>query len=184
MLHIFNLIPLKNFYMKPVWLFLLFSVATAALANEKPPQPVLKPSELKAVNTFIKSQEKSISRNDVAMNRTENTESRMYLLGDVNNDKIDDLVVSYALLEGNRWTLFIAVFSKPTMKYISHTRVGAKGYRGVELKKIHNNLIELSVKYYCRTDPLCCPSVPGVSKYSISQGKFIEESVQINCSEE
>ena len=161
----------------------LLFIATASFAGPDPSQPTLTEKEIRAVDAFIKKQERIRSHKNVSLNRVEYKEARQYMLGDVNGDKVPDLVVYYSLVEGNTWNLFIAVFKRPCMQNPVNARVGGKGYRGIELSRVAEGLIEVKTKYYSPYDALCCPSVPGTSVYYLAEGALIEGEVRVNCTE-
>ncbi len=163
-------------------LILFFLIISGTCFADGPPSsPILKEKEIRAVDSFIKSQERIRSHKHTSLNRREYRETRRYMFGDVDGDKVPDLVVRYTLEEGNNWTIYIVAFKRPLMQHLAHARVGGKGYRGVELAAVADGVIEIKTGYYSRRDALCCPSVAGTSAYSIAKGVLIEDDMIVDC---
>jgi len=161
--------------------FLLIN--SVSFADGPASMPPLTKKEIRAVDAFIKGQERIRSHKYVSLNRTEYRDARQYLLGDLNGDKFPDLVVRYTLEEGNTWTLYLAVFRRPSMQHLAHALVGGKGYRSVDLNTVANGLIEVKILYYSSYDGLCCPSVPGTSVYYIAEKSLREGEVRVDCTQ-
>ena len=170
---------------------LLFTFVSAAAVADTPTtaahaadasQPKLTRKEITAVDAFIKTQERVRSKKDPAHNRLEYRDARRYAVGDANHDRVSDVVVQYTLEEDNNWVLFLAVFSRPTMRHLAHTRVGGKNHRTVDLRKVSDGTIELVTQNYSPADASCCPSVPGKSLYMLTDGALEEIDAVIECS--
>ncbi len=160
--------------------FLLLNCAMS-YAGDPAPVPQLTEKETKAVDRFIKSQERIRSQKYVSRNAQEYRDSRQYISGKLDGNNV--VVVRYTLEESNTWTLYIAVFRRPSMQEIAYARVGGKEYREVELSGISNEGIELKVLYYSNSDGLCCPSVPGTSVYYIAEKSLIEGRMRVDCTQ-
>jgi hypothetical protein len=149
---------------------LIIVISTQACDNTA--KVKLSSNELNIVNAYIKSKERIST--DIGESRAEFQDARKYIKGDINGDKIPDLIVQYTLEEGNNWTIYIAVFEEPSMKLIAAKHIGGKGYRIAELSKVKNGLIEIGVQLYSTEDALCCPSVPGTAYYLVKKNSLNE----------
>jgi hypothetical protein len=107
-------------------------------------------------------------------------DARAIVLGDVNHDGIADVVVLYTIEGqggGNNYVQYLAVFLRRSTKLvgISHASVGGKSSRSVELTTITNNEIRLQTLSYAATDPTCCPTLKGATRYVLNNGKLMEK---------
>ena len=146
------------------------------------PAVKLTPKEIRAVDAFITTQARARRSKETPDRCVEDPDARRYLVGDVAHDRVPDIVVRYTLEQGNNWTLFLAVFTRPSMRPVASARVGGKGYRTVDLGEISHGVIELHTQSYAPNDPMCCPSVPGQSTYGLVQGRLEEIELTIDCS--
>ena len=106
-------------------------------------------------------------------------DARKIVAGDVNRDGSADSVVLFTL-EGqhgsNNYPQILAVFLRAQGKLvpIAHTEVGGKTYRSVELISVDADGIHLQTMDYAASDPACCPSITGKTRYQLVGGKLRE----------
>lgn len=115
-----------------------------------------KQSDTAVVNRFI-------SREAEAAEAVEYKGARKILRGDVNGDGRADMVVLYTLEGfggGNSYIQYLAVFLNQgrSFRYATHTGIGGKNLRSVELKSIRAGKINLDTLEYLPADGSCCPS--------------------------
>ncbi len=158
----------------------LAMVALSGQAMESPAQSPT-PAEIKAVDAFIKTQERLRSTQYVSDNLLEFREGRQYAFDEAGGSGKTILAVRYTLEEGNNWTLFLAAFSRPTMKCQAHARVGGKGYRNVDISGVKGDMIYLKIELYSTYDALCCPSVPGSTIYELTDDSLVEKELRVDC---
>jgi hypothetical protein len=96
--------------------------------------------------------------------------ARKVVRGDLNRDGVTDLAVLYTIEGQNRsnnYVQYLAVFTrnKGGLVPVTHTAVGGKSNRSVELKFIRNNVIFLKTLNYGPKDASCCPSKKGVTSF-------------------
>jgi len=127
-----------------------------------------------AITRFVRSQERVRSRRDPARNRIEYREGRRYAAGDVTGDGVADLAAQYTTEEGNNYRLFLVVFDGRSLKPLDHTRVGGKGLRDAELRRVVDRVVEIDTRDYAESDAACCPSVVGTTRYQITRGRLHE----------
>jgi hypothetical protein len=128
----------------------------------------------KTMNDYLKD---FLTKNDVK----EEKNTRKYLLGDLNNDGYDDLVVQYMLDGKNQedrgsGTAFyeIAVFINNEGKYKYHSSIEAEGGRlAYKILKINNGFLFAKTKEYSEDDGMCCPSIKVNLKYHLKENKII-----------
>jgi len=159
-------------YFIAVFLLLAFIYSPAYAASEK---VSLSADDLKIVDAYIKSKERT--SDIVGESVSEFYKARQYMIGDVNGDKVPDVIVMYTLEQGMNWNIYIAVFEKPSMRLLADGHVGGKGDRKANLNKVlSNGLIEVSVMLYAPEDAYCCPSLKGTSYYAVEKNVLIEKS--------
>jgi hypothetical protein len=106
-------------------------------------------------------------------------DARKVVTGDLNRDGTSDLAVLYTI-EGqngsNNHVQYLAVFTRLNGKLVAltHTSVGGKSHRGVELKTISKGAILLNTLNYAPQDASCCPSKKGTTRYVLIKGKLRE----------
>lgn len=106
--------------------------------------------------------------------------ARKIVRGDLDRDGIADLVVLYTI-EGqngsNNYVQYLAVFSrnKDGLVPVTHTVVGGKTNRSVELKSIKNNVISLKTLSYEPNDASCCPSKKGATTFVLVNSELKEQ---------
>lgn len=98
---------------------------------------------------------------------------RKIIQGDINGDKINEIIVYYSL-EGiggsNTGSPHLAVFenSSKNNKYIAHTSIQRYG----RSLKVVNNKIILKTSVHAPSDAMCCPSLVGETSYKINNHKI------------
>lgn len=106
-------------------------------------------------------------------------EARKVVSGDLTHDGDPETVVLYTI-EGqggsNLYIQYLAIFvrRKGKLSALTHTAVGGKSTRGIELKAVENNSIVLDTLNYGPKDASCCPSVKGTTTYVLSAGTLRE----------
>jgi non-ribosomal peptide synthetase component E (peptide arylation enzyme) len=99
-------------------------------------------------------------------------EARKVMVGELTGDGVPETVVLYTLeSQGgtNNYVQYVAVFARGNRGLIpvTHTEVGGKMRRSVELSSVDNNAIQLATLSYGPKDPSCCPSVKGTTCYAL-----------------
>ena len=124
-----------------------------------------------AIDKFISSQAKR-ERGE------EYQEARKVLTGDLTKDGVAETIVLYTI-EGqggsNNHVQYLAVFTRANGELVplTHTSVGSKSYRDVELESINNGIINLTTMGYAKNDPSCCPTLKGSARYQLVGGKLV-----------
>jgi uncharacterized protein YxeA len=99
-------------------------------------------------------------------------DARKVVTGDLNGDGNAETAVLYTI-EGqngsNNHVQYLAVFKRTDGKLVpvTHTSVGSKSYRDVDLDSISKGLINLTTMGYAKNDPSCCPSLKGKAWYRL-----------------
>jgi len=109
----------------------------------------------------------------------EYADARKVVKGDLNGDDVAETVVLYTIEGengGNNHVQYLVVFrlNNGKLSYATHTSVGGKGYRDVDLDSISNRLINLSTMGYAKNDPGCCPTLKGKAWYRLGNGRLVE----------
>jgi len=118
-----------------------------------------------AIDKFISAQAKR-------EHGEEYPDARKVVTGDLDKDGTAETVVLYTI-EGqngsNNHVQYLAVFKRTNGKLapLTHTPVGSKSYRDVELDSVSNGLINLTTLGYARNDPSCCPTLKGKAWYRL-----------------
>ena len=124
-----------------------------------------------AIDKFISSQAKR-ERGE------EYEEARKVLTGDLTKDGVAETVVLYTI-EGqngsNNHVQYLAVFTRANGELVplTHTSVGSKSYRDVELDSISNGVINVTTMGFAKNDPSCCPTLKGSARYQLVGGKLV-----------
>ncbi|HJQ70567.1 MAG TPA: hypothetical protein VKA70_16435 [Blastocatellia bacterium] len=104
-------------------------------------------------------------------------DARKVVQGDLNGDGSPDLAVLYTI-EGqngsNNYVQYLAVFVRTDGRLlaVTHTSVGGKSRRAVELQSITKNVIHLKTMSYAAKDAACCPSKKGAARYALVKGRL------------
>jgi hypothetical protein len=142
---------------------LLAVVCVAAVAQDR---------DRAVIDKFIRSQESE-------GNGYEAKGARTTVKGDLNHDSVADTAVLYTL-EGqfgtNNYVQYLAVFvrAKGRLAHGANTPVGGKYYRAIELTGIRDNVMLFKTTDYAESDPRCCPSIEGTTRY-VLKGDGLKE---------
>lgn len=123
--------------------------------------------------------DKFIARQAAEESADEYKEARKVATGDLNRDGVPDLVVLYTI-EGqngtNNYTQYLAAFvrMKGKLVHVTHTSVGGKLNRDVELQSIRNNVVLFKTLNYGPRDAACCPSKKGTARFTLVGRKLKE----------
>jgi hypothetical protein len=123
--------------------------------------------------------EKFIARQAQAERGEEYEDARKVAAGDLNHDGVSDLAVVYTI-EGqdgtNNYTQYLAVFvrTKTGLVPFTHTHVGGKLNRDVDLNSIKRNVILLKTLSYRPNDPASTPSKKGTARFMLAKRKLKE----------
>lgn len=105
-------------------------------------------------------------------------DARKVVTGDLDKDGVPETVVLYTI-EGqngsNNHVQYLAVFTRANRQLVllTHTSIGSKSYRDVELDSISNGLINLTTMGYAKNDPACCPTLKGKASYQLARGRLM-----------
>lgn len=120
-----------------------------------------------------------ISKQATQESGSEYESARKVVKGDLDRDGVADLAVLYTI-EGqdgsNNYVQYLAVFTrnKAGLVPVTHTVVGGKTNRSIELKSIRKNVISFKTLNYGPKDPACCPSKKGVTRFVLADSKLKE----------
>jgi hypothetical protein len=126
--------------------------------------------DIAIINKFISSQATQIGGDEYP-------EARKIVKGDLNRDGVPDLAVLYTIEGmggGNNHVQYLAVFvrSQGRLLHLTHTAVGGKLNRAVELKSISKNIIYCETLLYRPKDPSCCPSRKATARFVLAGNKL------------
>ena len=112
-------------------------------------------------------------------------DARKVVVGDLTHDGTPETVVLYTIeSQGGRnlYIQYLAVFTRRNGKLsaLTHTEVGGKSVRSVELTSVENNWILLDTMGYGPNDPQCCPTVKGTTKYVLTGRTLREQKSKIS----
>lgn len=105
-------------------------------------------------------------------------DARKVVAGDLDRDGVAETVVLYTI-EGqngsNNHVQYLAVFTRANRQlvHLTHTSIGSKTYRDVELDSITNGLINLTTNSFAKNDPACCPTLKGKAWYRLALGRLV-----------
>jgi hypothetical protein len=142
---------------------LLAVVWVAAVAQDR---------DTAVIGKFIRSQESEGNGHEAQGTRT-------IVKGDLNHDGVADTAVLFTL-EGqfgtNNYVQHLAVFVrvKGRLVHAADTPVGGKYYRAIELTEIRDNIMLFKTTDYAESDPRCCPSIEGTTRY-VLKGSGLKE---------
>ena len=134
------------------------------------PASTLRDADKVVIDEFISSQ--------ATRERGEEYEdARKVVAGDLNHDGAPDAAVLYTI-EGqdgsNNYVQYLAVFArvKGRLVHLTHTEVGGKSNRSVELEAISKNVILVKTLSYAAGDAACCPSKKGAARYALIKDRL------------
>ena len=108
-------------------------------------------------------------------------EARKIVTGDLNGDGRADAAVLYTIEGaggGNNYAQFLAVFVRDEEGQLApaaHASAGGKLYREAHLVSITDGAVLLNVVNYAEKDAACCPSKKGTTRYTLVDGKLVEQ---------
>lgn len=133
---------------------------------------------------------------DAEKNRgAEYCEYREVAFGDLDNDKEQDIAVAYTIegacseadevdLQpgtcGNKASQFLMVFmhENKNPRVLGPIIIGERGGRVIDSLAIKNFTIEAGTLEWTESNPMCCPSKKGETRFTIDSGKLKELSVK------
>ena len=152
------------------------------------------PQEVKCVElpAFVRD---SISKETETNRGAEYCEHREVAFGDLDNDKEQDIAVAYTIegacseadevdLEpgtcGNKAAQFLMVFTHENKipRVLGPIIIGERGGRVIDSLAIKNFTIEAETLEWTESDPMCCPSKKGETRFTIDSGKLKELTVK------
>jgi hypothetical protein len=97
-------------------------------------------------------------------------DARKVVVGDLNGDGVPEIVVLYTIESqggSNNYVQYLAVFARRGghLVPLTHTSVGGKSRRSVELDSIDNRRVNLQTLSYAPKDASCCPSIKATTLY-------------------
>ena len=122
--------------------------------------------------------DKFISAQATREHGEEYPDARKVVNGDLDKDGVAETVVLYTI-EGqngsNNHVQYLAVFTRANRQlvHLTHTSIGSKIYRDVELDSVTNGLINLTTNSFAKNDPACCPTVKGKAWYKLALGRLV-----------
>lgn len=145
------------------------------LSSHAPCVSVLQESDGSVIDGFIARQARR-ERGE------EYREARKVMVGDLTRDGVPETVVLYTIeSQGgtNNYVQYVAIFARGAHGLIpmTHTEVGGKMIRSVELLSVEDNTIKLATLRYGPKDASCCPSVKGTTRYAL-MGRTLREQKQ------
>ena len=124
--------------------------------------------------------DKFISNQATQEDGDEYEDARKVVAGDLNRDGVPDLAVLYTIEGGqngsNNYVQYLAVFirAKGGLVPVTHTIVGGRGTRSVELKSLRNNVIFFKTLNYGPKDASCGPSKKGTTRFVLVNRRLKE----------
>jgi len=145
---------------------------TLVLAWCTPSAAASQDDDTSTINTFIARQAR-LERGE------EYRDARKVVVGDLTRDGVPETVVLYTIESQrgtNNYVQYVAVFARGNGRLVAvtHTEVGGKSTRSVELTSVDNNTIHLETLSYGAKDASCCPSVKGTTGY-VLVGRALRE---------
>ena len=106
-------------------------------------------------------------------------DARKVVAGDLNGDGVPETVVLYTIESqggSNNYIQYLAVFARRDghLVAVTHTPVGGKSRRSVDLGTINNRRVNLETLSYSEKDASCCPSIKGRTSY-VLLGQTLQE---------
>jgi hypothetical protein len=154
------------------------------------PESYLTAQEVKCVElpAFVGD---AISKETETNRGAEYCEYREVAFGDLDNDKQQDIAVAYTIegtcteadeveLQpgtcGNKASQFLMVFTHENKipRVLGPIIIGERGGRAINSLAIKNSTIEAETLEWAESDPMCCPSKKGRTRFTIDSGKLKE----------
>jgi len=122
----------------------------------------------KLIKRFIKSKNKALKADRA------HADPKKWLIGDIDNDGVKDLVLQYSLLGPTWWFVQVEVF--PFKNGTFQKSIGMQLDGEGDLQGIDNGNILISEERYVKDDPRCCPSQKHKAKYIVKGDKLVNKS--------
>ena len=148
------------------------TLVTCVLASGALRAAALQDQDAATIDAFIAKQAERLRGEEYR-------DARKVASGDLTHDGVAETVVLYTI-EGqngsNNYVQYLAVFArgKGGLVEVTHTAIGGKMRRSIELKSVEDNAIQLETLSYGPKDASCCPSVKGTTRYGLV-GKMLRE---------
>ena len=109
-------------------------------------------------------------------------DARTVMTGDLDGDGVPETIVLYTIESqggSNNYVQYLAVFARArgNLVAVTHTAVGGKMRRSVDLSSVNNGRVNLKTLSYAPTDASCCPSVKATTSYLL-KGRMLREHMQ------
>lgn len=110
-------------------------------------------------------------------------DARKVVAGDLNGDGIPETVVLYTIESqggSNNYIQYLAVFARRDghLVAVTHTPVGGKSRRSVNLGSVNNRRVNLETLSYAPKDASCCPSIKATTSYVLLGQTLREQKAQ------
>ena len=133
--------------------------------------------DLATINSFIARQARR-ERGE------EYEDARKVMAGDLNGDGVPETVVLYTIESqggSNNYIQYLAVFARRGghLVAVTHTAVGGKSRRSVDLSSVNNRRVNLETLLYAPKDASCCPSLKATTSYVLRGGKLREHKAHL-----
>jgi hypothetical protein len=154
--------------MKNVLMFIMPVILTSTSSFASPKQN----QDTAVIDEFI-------SKQATQEGGEEYEDARKVMAGDLNRDGVPDLAVLYTI-EGqggtNNYVQYLAVFirARGALAPVTHTVVGGKLNRDVELESIRKNVIFFKTRNYGPKDAACCPRKKGATRFALVHRRLKE----------
>lgn len=106
-------------------------------------------------------------------------DARKVMAGDLNGDGVPETVVLYTIESqggSNNYIQYLAVFTRRRGHLVAntHTAVGGKSRRSVDLTSVNNLRVNLETLSYAPKDASCCPSLKATTSYVLRGRTLLE----------
>jgi hypothetical protein len=151
---------------------LLFAILTPFAFDAAVSSYLHQNQDLETIGSFIARQ----ARQELG---EEYEDARKIETGDLNGDAVPETVVLYTIESqggSNNYIQYLAVFARRDghLVAVTHTPVGGKSRRSVDLDTVNNRRVDLKTLSYAQKDASCCPSIKGRTSY-VLLGQTLQE---------
>ena len=155
-------------------LLLLLTILTPCALDPAPNSFHHQNRDLTTISSFIARQARR-ERGE------EYEDARTVMAGDLNGDGVPETVVLYTIESqggSNNYVQYLAVFvrRRGDLVAVTHTAVGGKGRRSVDLTSVNNRRVNLKTLSYAPADASCCPTLKASTSY-VLQGRVLREKI-------